>query len=85
MYEDEYVLITDREDNKTYKIDIMDDSGVMPPIFHAIDESYLYNIVNADYILENRSVLLNKTDEADSLLRNHDEDDLFLIKYRFKK
>ena len=85
FYKDKYVLITDREDSRTYKIEIMDDSGILPPAVHAIDESYLYYIVDADYILENRSVLLNKTDEADSLLRNHDEDDLFLIKYRFKK
>jgi hypothetical protein len=84
-YEDRYVLLTDRESKKTYKMSTVENGEVVLPFFHAIDEDYLYNIVTKDFILENRSVLLNRIDEADSLLCNYDEDDRFLIKSRFKK
>ncbi len=50
-----------------------------------MDEEFVYNVLSKEKILEFSGCLLNKASEADSLLRNHDEDDFFLIKYRFKK
>ena len=82
---DRYLLLTDRGSGHTYRVETTEDDNVIFPSLYYIDENYLYNILTKEHIDENPRCLLNKESEADSLLRNHDEDDFFLIKYRFKK
>ena len=82
---DRYLLLTDRGSGHTYRVETTEDDNVIFPSLYYIDENYLYNILTKEHIDENPRCLLNKESEADSLIRNHDEDDFFLIKYRFKK
>ena len=82
---DRYLLLTDRGSGHTYRVETTEDDNVIFPSLYYIDENYLYNILTKEHIDENPRCLLNKESEAVSLIRNHDEDDFFLIKYRFKK
>ena len=85
-FKDHYYLIADRESGKVQKADLMEDGKVtIIPLLYMMDEEFVYNVLSKEKILEFSGCLLNKASEADSLLRNHDEDDFFLIKYRFKK
>lgn len=84
-YADQYIIISDRVNGNSYKIENMDGYRDTVPYLKAIDEDYLYSVYSRQEILENPGYVLNKAGEVDSLLAGIDDEDFVLIKYRFKK
>lgn len=78
---DSYYIVTDRYTGHSKRVETHTAKGYQLPMLWNMDERYAYGIARRSFIAENPEMLMERADEADSLLADINDDDYILLKY----
>lgn len=80
-----YSIITNRHTSESLRINLHDGTSYGFPFLQRVDEIYAYTIWPKNLILSNPTLLLDRKESAEELLKDIDLEDYVLLKYKFRK